>query len=64
MYNSGVLGSGVGAGGVLAGGATATGGALGALPFTGLNMIWFVVAAFAIMMAAGALWRIAPRRQA
>jgi hypothetical protein len=64
MYNSGVLGSGVGAGGILAGGATATGGALGALPFTGLGMTWFVVAAFAFMLAAGALWRIVPRRQA
>ena len=37
---------------------------LGALPFTGLNVTWIVVAAFALLMAAGALWRIAPRSEA
>ena len=47
--------------GVFAGSAGAV---LGALPFTGLNMTWMIVGAFALLMAAGALWRIAPRRQA
>lgn len=64
MYNNGILGGGIGAGGVLAGGAAVASGDLGALPFTGLSLIWFVVAAFALLMAAGALWRIVPRRQA
>ena len=59
MYNSGILGTGTG--GVVAAG---TGVATGALPFTGLNVAWFVLAAFALLMAAGALWRVAPRRQA
>lgn len=59
MYNSGVLGAGTG--GVLGAGA---GVVTGALPFTGLNVVWFVLAAFALLMAAGALWRVAPRRQA
>ena len=27
------------------------------LPFTGLDVVWFAVAAFALLMAAGALWR-------
>lgn len=36
----------------------------GTLPFTGLNLAWFVVAGFALLMAAGAVWRIVPRRQA
>jgi hypothetical protein len=47
--------------GVFAGSAGAV---LGALPFTGLNVTWIIVAAFALVMAAGALWRIAPRSQA
>jgi hypothetical protein len=47
--------------GILAGGA---GTALGTLPFTGLNMSWVVIAAFALMMAAAAVWRIVPRTQA
>ena len=47
--------------GVFAGSAGAV---LAALPFTGLNMTWMIVGAFALLMAAGALWRIAPRRQA
>jgi hypothetical protein len=65
MYNSGVLSGGIGAGGVLAGGgAAAAGGELGALPFSGLGLVWFVVAAFALVMAATALWRIVPRTQA
>jgi len=61
MYNSGVLSGGIGAGGVLAGGAAAAGGDLGVLPFSGLGLVWFVVAAFALVMAATALWRIVPR---
>jgi hypothetical protein len=64
MYNSGVLSSGIGAGGVLAGSAAAAGGELGALPFSGLSLVWFVVAAFTLVMAATALWRIVPRTQA
>jgi hypothetical protein len=58
MYQNGVLGATATAG--TAGTATT----LGILPFTGLNLVWFVIAAFALLMAAGALWRIAPRRQA
>lgn len=44
-------------------GLTAAGGVLGAaaLPFTGLNLVWFVLAAFTLLMAAGAIWRIVPR---
>ena len=65
MYNNGVLTGGLGAGGVLAsGGAAAASGDLGALPFSGLGLVWFVVAAFALVMAATALWRIVPRTQA
>ena len=41
-----------------------TTGALAALPFTGFSVIWAVIAGFALLMAAGALWRIVPRRQA
>jgi LPXTG-motif cell wall-anchored protein len=44
-------------------GAGGAGAALGALPATGLDLIWFVIAAFALLMAAGALWRIVPRRE-
>jgi hypothetical protein len=47
--------------GVLAGGA---GTAAGALPFTGLNLTWAIVAGFALLMAAGAIWRIVPRTEA
>jgi hypothetical protein len=46
--------------GLFAGGA----GTLGTLPFTGLNVVWVAAAAFALLMAAGALWRIVPRTQA
>lgn len=61
MYGNSLLGS----GGVLGAGATlGTGAALGALPFTGLGLVWFAVGAFALLMAAGALWRIVPRTQA
>jgi LPXTG-motif cell wall-anchored protein len=35
---------------------------MAALPLTGFSMIWFVIAAFALLMAGGALLRIAPRR--
>jgi hypothetical protein len=34
------------------------------LPFTGLNVVWIVVAGFTLLMAAAALWRTIPRRQA
>lgn len=33
------------------------------LPFTGFNALWYVLAGFALIMAGGALLRIAPRRQ-
>ena len=46
--------------GLFAGGA----GTLGTLPFTGLDVVWVAVAAFALLMAAGALWRIVPRATA
>ena len=39
-------------------------GTLGTLPFTGLDVVWVAAAAFALLMAAGALWRIVPRTQA
>jgi hypothetical protein len=38
--------------------------AAGALPFTGVNLIWVAIGGFALLMAAGALWRIVPRTQA
>ena len=47
--------------GILTGGA---GAALGTLPLTGLNLTWVVIAAFALMMAAAAVWRMVPRTQA
>jgi hypothetical protein len=50
MYSRGLLGGGVGA--------------ASALPFTGLNIFWFALAAFTLLMAAGALWRVAPRSEA
>jgi LPXTG-motif cell wall-anchored protein len=36
---------------------------MAALPTTGVNTVWLVLAAFALIMAGGALLRIAPRRQ-
>jgi hypothetical protein len=38
--------------------------AAGALPFTGVNLIWVAIGGFALLMAAGALWRIVPLPQA
>lgn len=35
-----------------------------ALPFTGLSLIYLVLAAFALLALGLALWRIAPRREA
>lgn len=35
-----------------------------ALPFTGFNLVWLLLAAFTLLMAAGAIWRIVPRSQA
>lgn len=63
MYGNSLLG---GVAGTTAGlaGTSAGGAALGALPFTGLNVLWLEISAFALLMAAGALWRIVPRRQA
>jgi hypothetical protein len=58
MYQNGVLGA------TATAGTAGTAATVGILPFTGLNLVWFVIAAFALLMAAGALWRIAPRRQA
>ncbi len=57
MYQNGVLGATAGTAGTAVT-------AAGILPFTGLNLAWFVIAAFALLMAAGALWRVVPRRQA
>ena len=34
-----------------------------ALPFTGLNIIWVLLAAFTLLAVAGALWRILPRNE-
>ena len=45
----------------LVSGAAAT---MATLPRTGLDTMWLVIAAFALLMAGGALLRIAPRRQA
>jgi hypothetical protein len=35
-----------------------------ALPFTGINIVWILLAAVALIAAAGALRRLAPMRQA
>lgn len=47
-------------------GLTAAGGVAGVatLPFTGLNLVWVALAAFTLLMAAGAIWRIVPRTEA
>jgi hypothetical protein len=34
-----------------------------ALPFTGLNIIWVLLAAVTLLAASGALWRIVPRKE-
>ena len=34
-----------------------------ALPFTGFNLVWWLLAAFTLLMAAGAIWRMVPRSQ-
>jgi hypothetical protein len=61
MYGNSLLG-----GGVLGAstGLSAAAATHGTLPFTGLGLVWFAIGAFALVMAAGALWRMAPRRQA
>jgi LPXTG-motif cell wall-anchored protein len=38
-------------------------GSVGALAFTGSNVIWFVLAGFAMIAAGTALARIVPRRE-
>ena len=35
---------------------------LATLPVTGFSIVWFLIAAFALLMAGGALLRIIPRR--
>jgi LPXTG-motif cell wall-anchored protein len=50
VYNKGLLGGGTGV--------------LSMLPVTGFSVIWFVIAGFTLLMAGGALLRIAPRRHA
>jgi hypothetical protein len=47
--------------GVVGGASVAAG---GTLPFTGFEVVWLVLAAFALLMVAGAIWRIVPRTQA
>jgi LPXTG-motif cell wall-anchored protein len=42
--------------------ASGSAGALAALPVTGFSVLWFVIGGFALLMAGGALLRIAPRR--
>jgi cellulose synthase/poly-beta-1,6-N-acetylglucosamine synthase-like glycosyltransferase len=53
MYHNGILGAGIGIG---AGAGAVT------LPFTGLNVVWVVLGAFALAMAAGALLRTLPKK--
>lgn len=36
----------------------------GMLPFTGFNVVWFVLAGFALLATGTALLRLVPRRQA
>jgi LPXTG-motif cell wall-anchored protein len=35
---------------------------LATLPMTGFSVVWFVIAAFALMMAGGALLRTLPKK--
>jgi hypothetical protein len=58
MYGNSLFGGGVAG---AATGLTAAAATQGTLPFTGLGLVWFAIGAFALLMAAGALWRIAPR---
>lgn len=51
MYHKGIVG-GIGVGGV---------GAM-SLPFTGLDIVWLLIAAFALATAAGAVLRTLPKR--
>ncbi|HVT21071.1 MAG TPA: hypothetical protein VHE57_06770 [Mycobacteriales bacterium] len=47
------------------GGVLGTGAATGAtLPFTGLNTMWLVLAAFALLAVGTAILRLVPRREA
>jgi hypothetical protein len=55
MYSNGLLSATAGTAAGVAGVAGGT------LPFTGLNLVWLIVAGFALLMAGGALWRISPR---
>lgn len=36
---------------------------IAALPMTGFSVLWWILAGFALLMAGGALLRLAPRRQ-
>jgi hypothetical protein len=47
MYQNATLGVGVSA---------------AALPFTGFNIVWLLISAFALAMAAGAVLRTVPKR--
>jgi hypothetical protein len=64
MYGNSLLGGVAGVSAGVAGTAAAGGAVPGTLPFTGLGLVWFAIGAFALLMAAGALWRIIPRSQA
>lgn len=46
MYHKGLVGAGTG---------------VAALPFTGFDIVWLALGAFALLMAAGAVWRMIPR---
>jgi LPXTG-motif cell wall-anchored protein len=43
---------------------TGTAASMGMLPMTGFNLVWFLVAAFTLIMAGGALLRLVPRKEA
>ena len=45
------------------GGVAGSAAAAGALPFTGLNVVWMLLAAFALIAAGSALMRLVPRRE-
>jgi hypothetical protein len=47
-----------------AAGAVAAVAAAGTLPFTGLNLIWVLLAGFALIAAGTAIMRMIPRRHA